>query len=80
MAHINHEQRHLITIMLKQDTQQKEMAQIINQRHFVVSREIQRNWELLTDTYESITVQRAYDRRLKTKPKIGSLRARSKPT
>jgi IS30 family transposase len=73
MAHINQEQRYVITLMLQQGKLQKEIALFINRSPSVISREIRRNRDAKTGIYESNVAQRAYERRLQTKPKFCKL-------
>ncbi|WP_139180941.1 helix-turn-helix domain-containing protein, partial [Williamwhitmania taraxaci] len=53
MAHINQEQRYVITLMLQQGKLQKEIALFINRSPSVISREIRRNRDAKTGIYES---------------------------
>ncbi|SDD19547.1 Helix-turn-helix domain-containing protein, partial [Williamwhitmania taraxaci] len=62
MAHINQEQRYVITLMLQQGKLQKEIALFINRSPSVISREIRRNRDAKTGIYESNVAQRAYER------------------
>ena len=69
MKHLTLEQRYAISVMKKQYYKQKDIALAIGKDKSVVSRELKRNCDKRSGSYNSALAQRKYDQRQRDKPK-----------
>jgi len=70
MAHLTQEQRYTISVMIKQNHSQAEIARTIGKCKSVISRELKRNCDLRSGEYRYDLAQRKYQKRMKNKPKF----------
>ncbi len=69
MKHLTVEQRYTISVMRRQKCKQSEIAITIGKDKSVVSRELKRNCDKRSGSYNSDLAQRKYNQRQKDKPK-----------
>src|SRR6266699_1257942 len=69
MPHLTASQRYTISVLRQQGQSQKEIADIIGKDKSVISRELHRNCDRRSGTYDDRLAQRKYDRRMEQKPK-----------
>ena len=69
MKHLTVEQRYTISVMNKQGYKQKDIAFAIEKDKSVVNRELKRNCDKRSGSYNNDLAQRKYDQRQKDKPK-----------
>lgn len=69
MAHLTQEQRYTISVMIKQDHSQADIARTIGKCKSVVCRELKRNCDKRNGEYRYDLAQRKYEERMKNKPK-----------
>jgi len=69
MAHLTQDQRYTISVMIKQNHSQTEIARTIGKCKSVVCRELKRNCDKRNGEYRYDLAQRKYEERIQNKPK-----------
>lgn len=69
MSHLTVAQRYTISVMLKENFSRSDIGKAIGKDKSVISRELKRNSDLRSDTYDDDLAHRKYKKRIKEKPK-----------
>jgi IS30 family transposase len=69
MKHLTRDQRCTISVLLQSGVKQKDIASAINKDKSLISRELRRNCDKRSQTYEFDLAQRKYEKRQKSKRK-----------
>jgi len=69
MSHLTVAERYTTSVMLKENFSRSDIGKAIGKDKSVISRELKRNSDLRSDTYDDDLAHRKYQKRIKEKPK-----------